>query len=131
MVEKKEYIISDNELINYLNDIRGISHLGLGIITEVVQRFLKSKQPVSPSSTDKITHIDIVGKIISKFNEVGVMDNNLKNFAEELATDILSGSTDKVICPELDCQENEDGVCMSEDGVDIIYNCHNPRGENQ
>jgi len=66
--------------------------------------------------------------VINENRKAAEMDKEITSLQHSIQT--LS-STDKVICPELDCQENDDGVCVSEDEIDITYNCHNPRGENQ
>jgi hypothetical protein len=66
-----KYIIDDKKLAYYLDDIRGIKHLGLEVITEVVDRFLKNQKPVKRVAT--IHKSDCVRRvlILKDFNELG------------------------------------------------------------
>lgn len=41
------YLISEEELKDYLNDVNGVQQMGYEVVETIVNGFLKSKQPIS------------------------------------------------------------------------------------
>ena len=54
----KQYIITKKELVNYLNDIKGIDDLGMDILGEVINNLVKfyNKTPIKVIAEGKIAH---------------------------------------------------------------------------